>query len=281
MHGPHFWYATLSCLLGIVLNFTHCTSTRFPIKTRSIIHPLKNRVTDKFSAAVILLFASLLVTTLFGAISISLHYFFTSFFISENYFIILGVIFFISGVIELTPISILLPQKIVEYKGYGLAGAFKTGSKLMLFAIPCSLTILVCVVLFSFTLPYTLSATVFIGLGVGLALPYFIGILTPQLLDLFSRFNWEAQIKYLLALGLFYAGVYFGQVFISDKITFWLFKLVQFCAGIWFLYFLLRPYEKYNKVLAVFLGLLFLSAKISLVPTAKQDINLLPYSILD
>ena len=201
---------------GAILNIMPCVLPVLSIKLMSIIQHSNasiSRIRFSFFATIIGILTSFLILALL-AILISLTgnslgwglQFQNPYFLI---FLILVVMLFIAnllGIFEITfngVITTILDKKITqeEEKKNIFIPNFLSGILAVLLATPCSAPFLGSAISFALVQDYSIIFLMFLAIGFGFALPYFILIITPKLVYLMPKpGSWMVKIKQLMSI---------------------------------------------------------------------------------
>ena len=107
--------------------------------------------------------------------------------------------------------------KINKYLGHKNSGvAFFEGAFATLLATPCSAPFLGTAVSFALSSNFYMTLLIFVFLGFGMSLPYFIFILFPTLINILPKpGKWMNYLRYILGIGLISTAVWLSYVCIS------------------------------------------------------------------
>lgn len=220
---PSFMTALLSALLGgLILNLMPCVFPVLSLKAISL-----SKMSDKeqahaaasgfaYTAGVTLSFAliaAILMALKAGGAQIGWGFQLQNPVVVYSLSLLLFVIGLnLSGVFLLQGNFTGAGQKLAQQDG--LSGAFFTGVLATLVATPCTAPFMGVAMGFALTQPALLGLTVFIALGLGLALPYLLLTLAPPLRKLLPRPGaWMDTFKQFLAFPMYASAAWLIWVF--------------------------------------------------------------------
>lgn len=209
--------ALLAAVLGgLILNVMPCVLPVLGIKLMSIIKHHEShtsRIRFSFFATTLGIIFSFMVFAIFAVIiKFTGNIFNWGLQFQNPYFLIFLIIILLSfianmlGIFEVTPsqiISNLINKKISEKEEGGniFVSNFLSGVLAVLLATPCSAPFLGSAISFSITQSSGIIFLIFITMGLGLALPYLILIISPKLVYCLPKpGDWMIRIKQLMAI---------------------------------------------------------------------------------
>lgn len=151
-------------------------------------------------------------------------------------------------------------------------GNFLTGAFATLLATPCTAPFLITAVSFAFASSYLEIFIIFFFMGVGLAIPYLLIMLSPSLVKIFPKpGNWMKYVKIVLGLFLFATNIWIFTIFHNSKAGMTAAFLMLFCQVLLLIWLFASYKLKLNKtrtllatlymVVATFGVTLFISSK--------------------
>ncbi|MGP1271970.1 MAG: thioredoxin family protein [Phycisphaerales bacterium] len=259
----------LSAAGGFVLNLTPCVLPVIPIKVMTLTkHAGESRgravVLGVWMAAGVIAFWSVLAIPVLAVKGFTdPSQIFGIWYVTAG----IGLIIFVMSFGLLGMFNLTLPQRayMVNPKADSASGSFMFGVMTAVLGLPC----------FGFVigalLPQALVASsfavvaVFVSMGVGMALPYFVLSLRPELLSRVPKTGPASElVKQVMALLLMAAGVYFigsgliGLVlekpYLARVLHWWAAGLFVASAGLWLLYRTVRITRRPGRI--AFFGVL-------------------------
>lgn len=235
-------YITLIAILGgAILNIMPCVLPVLSIKIISIINHSKAPISRIRIAFIATIFGILFCFTLFAIIATAIKLAGNSFdwglqFQNPYFLISLFLIFiaFIANLLGLFEINFngflanFLNKRIneSEQKHRIIIPNFLSGILAVLLATPCSAPFLGTAITFALTQNITSIFVVFLAIGVGFSLPYFILLITPKLVYLFPKSGpWMFVVKKIMA-GFLMATLVWILYILMNNIGFFLAILV-------------------------------------------------------
>lgn len=220
---------------GLILNVMPCVLPVLGIKLMSVIKHKESKISRirfAFFSTILGILASFAVFAIFAIIiKFTGNIFNWGLQFQNPYFLIflitvlLGFIANMVGFFEITFdqfISNFLNKKISEKETGGnniFMPNFLSGVLAVLLATPCSAPFLGSAISFSITQSSSIIFLIFVMMGLGLALPYFILIISPKMVYLLPKpGNWMIRIKQLMA-GLLIATVIWLIYVLSNNVS--------------------------------------------------------------
>ncbi len=162
--------------------------------------------------------------------------------------------------------------------GQGLAGDFFTGVLSTILSTPCSAPFLGTALAFAFTAGPATILLVFGFVGLGLAAPFVLTALFPQLVAFLPRPGaWMEKLKYFLGLTLLVTVVWLSDVFLNlVDTTQWIWPLALFYVSVFFAFFFRARISK-----NLGLNALFFLLPLALVLGAVKNFPLKPLDRLE
>jgi thiol:disulfide interchange protein/DsbC/DsbD-like thiol-disulfide interchange protein len=145
----------------------------------------------------------------------------------------------------------------------GVWGDFLSGVLATILSTPCSAPFLGAALTFAFTSSNMVSIIIFLGVGVGLALPFLLTGIFPQLVGLLPKpGHWMEHLKKFLALSLILTTIWLMDVFSSQiSHTLPMIKLNTSLAFLFFFFYMRSKITKkwiYTSIFLLFsLGMIF------------------------
>ncbi|MGS1116537.1 protein-disulfide reductase DsbD family protein [Castellaniella sp. UC4442_H9] len=203
--------ALLAAGAGLLLNLTPCVLPAVPLKVRAVLREAGERPAVRWVSAAFFTAGSVLFFGVLGIATAVLQWRWGVLFQSRPLLIALSILLMALAVVNFTGRSLPLPNALVTLRGGRLLEPFFSGLVSALLSTPCTGPLLGGVLVFALTQPFANIIVIFVAIGLGLAAPYVILILCPDLLKRLPRAGaWTAVIQQsfgwlLLAAALFYA----------------------------------------------------------------------------
>jgi thiol:disulfide interchange protein DsbD len=158
----------------------------------------------------------------------------------------LGLLIAIMSVGLMGVFNITLPQAVyaVNPKADSAGGSFLFGIMTAVLGLPCFGFVAGSLLAAAATLPKIVTFAIFLGLGVGMALPYFVLALKPHWIKKIPRTGPASElIKQVMGLLLLAAGIFFigaglialvaAKPWIAKQLHVWIAALIALIAGLW------------------------------------------------
>lgn len=262
----------LAVLGGLLLNLTPCVLPIMPLKIMTIVQhagsPKRALYLGLWMAAGIIVFWTgiglpVILFSAFGDPSRLFGVWWVTFG--------LGLIICVLSVGLMGVFNITLPQVVyaVNPKADSATGSFLFGVMTAVLGLPCFGFVAGALLLAAATLPKFVTLMIFFGLGVGMAAPYLVFAIWPQLLKKIPRGGPAGDlVKQVMGLLLLAVGVYFigtalislvaNKPYMAKLLHLWAAAIVGAIAGLWLMYSGARIAKSgLAKVMAVVVGLLF------------------------
>ena len=137
--------------------------------------------------------------------------------------------------------------------------AFFEGAFATLLATPCSAPFLGTAVSFALSSNFYTTLLIFVFLGFGMSLPYFIFILFPTLINILPKpGKWMNYLKYILGIGLILTAVWLSYVYVSITGLSVFINSISALALFFLIFYKLYLIKKY-LILIILLGNIYIS----------------------
>lgn len=246
--GNIFVLALAAALGGLALNLTPCVLPVIPIKVLT----LTQHASSKSHALSLGLWMAFGVVAFWGVIGIPMAFISAGLDPSQFIFGIwwvtlgLGLVIALMGLGIMGLFSINLPQSVyaVEAKADSPLGSFLFGVLTGVLGLPCFGFVAAGLLAAAATLPAVAIMTIFLGLGVGMASPYLVLSIYPNLLRFIPRTGPASElVKQVMGLLLLAAAAFFvtagikalltERPYVAGSMTWWAVGFFVALAGIW------------------------------------------------
>ena len=209
---PLLGQGLLAVAAGVLLNLTPCVLPAIPLKIRAILNATGAEARQRFYAATAFLAGSVGLFAALGAFAASLRLRWGFLFQSRLFLALLILALLLAGLATFFDWTLALPQSLYRIRGGRHLEPFLAGLLTGVLASPCTGPFLGGVLAFGVTQPPPVVFTLFILIGLGLALPYILLLLWPALLPrLPAGGRWTLRVKELLAFILWAGAVFFAR----------------------------------------------------------------------
>lgn len=237
----------LAALGGFVLNLTPCVLPVLPLKVMAIVQhagsPKRTLLLGMWMAAgVIAFWVACAVPVLVLSSFADPSRIFGIWWVTLG----LGLLIAIMSVGLMGVFNITLPQAVyaVNPKADSAWGSFLFGIMTAVLGLPCFGFVAGSLLAAAATLPKIVTFAIFLGLGVGMALPYFVLALKPHWIKKIPRTGPASElIKQVMGLLLLAAGVFFigaglialvaAKPWIAKQLHVWIAAIIALVAGLW------------------------------------------------
>jgi len=227
-------YMALFALIGgAILNIMPCVLPVLSIKLISIINHLDakvSRIRFAFLSTILgILFCFLILASIAFALKFAGHAFGWGFQFQNNYFLIFLIIvlaIFAANLLGVFEINFdrffvnTINKKIDEASGKrkNFIANFLSGILAVLLATPCSAPFLGSAISFALTQNFSTIFIIFLLIGIGFSLPYFILLINPRIVYLLPKpGNWMLKVKKLMAFFLILTITWLGYTLIDQN----------------------------------------------------------------
>lgn len=237
----------LAAVGGFVLNLTPCVLPVLPLKVMAIVQhagsPQRTLYLGMWMAAgVIAFWVACAVPVLVLSSFADPSRIFGIWWVTLG----LGLLIAVMSVGLMGVFNITLPQAVyaVNPKADSAWGSFLFGIMTAVLGLPCFGFVAGSLLAAAATLPKIVTFAIFLGLGVGMALPYFVLALKPHWIKKIPRTGPASElIKQVMGLLLLAAGVFFigaglialvaAKPWIAKQLHVWIAALIALFAGLW------------------------------------------------
>ena len=251
-------YSLLALIAGTMLNLMPCVLPVMPFKIQAVLREIKSDLPSRILAGLALLAGSLGFFLLLGLLTMYLGLIWGEVFQSMYFLGALSVFLLFAGIATFANWSVRLPQILYHLPAHRYLGAALTGVLAGILSTPCSGPFLGSVLAFAVTQSPAQSMVVFLSIGLGLALPYFILLTWPGLMDRLSFSGpWVLQIKHVLAFTLLAGSVFFSSPLVPAMVTKTGWVALSTAIMLWAIYYIVKFHNKLQRVLTA--GLLVIA----------------------
>lgn len=240
-------FFALAALGGFVLNLTPCVLPVLPLKVMAIVQhagsPQRTLYLGMWMAAgVIAFWVACAVPVLVLSSFADPSRIFGIWWVTLG----LGLLIAVMSVGLMGVFNITLPQAVyaVNPKADSAWGSFLFGIMTAILGLPCFGFVAGSLLAAAATLPKIVTFAIFLGLGVGMALPYFVLALKPHWIKKIPRTGPASElIKQVMGLLLLAAGVFFigaglialvaSKPWMAKQLHLWTASLLALLAGLW------------------------------------------------
>lgn len=233
-----FWWALFFAFLGgAILNLMPCVLPVLVLKTNSLLH-LREKSSKLGKSLGLTILGILISFVVLAAVTAGLKYSGQQVgwgfqFQSPVFVSIMAIIIFLFALNLFGIFEIELPSKWSTKLG-GQSNAFFEGVFATLLATPCSAPFLGTALTYALTASYSTLFVFFVVMGLGLALPYLVLLLSPGLLKFLPRpGNWMNGLRRLLGYSLILAIFWLLYVVQQQTSVLFLFLIAGGLLGIW------------------------------------------------
>ncbi|WP_350357443.1 cytochrome c biogenesis protein CcdA [Paraburkholderia fungorum] len=204
--------AALAVVAGLLLNLTPCVLPAIPIKVRAILREAGGGLRARMLSASLFAAGSVLFFLVLGLATALLHLQWGVLFQSRVLLIALSALLLALALMNFRGKGLPIPAAVASIRGARFLEPFVSGLVGALLSTPCTGPLLGGVLVFALTQPTVNIVTIFVSIGVGLALPYVGLILRPELLKGLPRAGaWSDVIRQSFGWILLGAALFFAQ----------------------------------------------------------------------
>ncbi|MBW4035364.1 MAG: DUF255 domain-containing protein [Proteobacteria bacterium] len=224
----------LAVVSGLLLNLTPCVLPVIPLKIRTIIHHAGAAPGPRAEAAIVFATGTLLFFLTIGIATALLHWTWGALFRSPLTIAVLVVMMASFAAMILLDITMPVPGFAYRTGRGRLLEPFISGGLAAILSTPCTGPFLGSVLAFAITQPPSIVITIFMCVGIGLALPYVVILLRPSLLAYLPRAGeWSHRLHQALAFVLLAGAVFFAQSLVSPDFGLWLWRIWAIGLLLW------------------------------------------------
>lgn len=204
--------APLAVAAGVLLNLTPCVLPAIPIKVRAILREAGGGLGARLLSAGLFTAGSVLFFSILGLSTALLHLQWGVLFQSRILLIVLSALLLALAMMNFSGRGLPVPARAASMRGARFLEPFVSGLAGALLSTPCTGPLLGGVLVFALTQPVANIVTIFVSIGVGLALPYAGLILHPKLLQRLPRAGaWSDVVRRSFGWVLLGAALFFAQ----------------------------------------------------------------------
>lgn len=224
----------LAVVAGLLLNLTPCVLPAIPVKIRTIVHESGHEPGQRILAATAFTAGSLLFFLSLGIATAALHWTWGVLFQSRTFLILLIAFLGFFAFITFRDIGIPVSQFVQTMRGRRHLEPFLSGLFSALLATPCTGPFLGGVLAYAVTRPSPVIVSIFLAVGLGLALPYVVLLARPSLLERLPKAGpWSERVRQGLAFVLLAAAVFFVQALVPAAAGSWIWLGWLVLLGLW------------------------------------------------
>lgn len=213
----------LAAAAGVLLNLTPCVLPAIPLKIRAVLAHAGVARRQRFTAAAVFAGGTLVFFLAVGLATALLHWSWGRLFQSPPVLGVLVGALVVLAVLTYRDINIPVPGFAAKLGGAGYWEPFWSGALIALLASSCTGPFLGGVLAFTLTRPPVTVIAIFLAVGAGLAAPYVVLLLRPQLLERLPRAGaWSVRLRQALAFLLAAGAVFFVQSLVPQPFGRWL-----------------------------------------------------------
>ncbi len=213
----------LAAAAGVLLNLTPCVLPAIPLKVRAVLAHAGTSRRHRLISATVFMGGTLAFFLIIGLATALLHWTWGRLFQSPPVLGVLVAVLAVLAVLTYRDTSLPIPDFAARLGGTGYWEPFWSGALVALLATPCIGPFLGGVLAFALTRPPVTVIAIFLAVGVGLAAPYVVLLLRPQLLKHLPRAGaWSVRLRQALAFVLLAGAVFFAQSLVPQPFGRWL-----------------------------------------------------------
>lgn len=250
----------LAFVAGALLNLTPCVLPVIPVKIRTILRHAGSSPKNRSQAAVAFLAGTLLFFLLVGSASAMLHWTWGAAFQSRIVLVVLVAVLTGAGIMVFVDAPVPVPRVVHRVGGGRHFEPFSSGALAAVLATPCTGPFLGGVLAFAVTQPPIVVVGIFASIGLGLAGPYVIVLLRPDLLGHLPKSGeWSERLREGLAFLLLAGAVFFAQSLLPSSFAPWLWRIWAGLVVVWASIAVLRAHSLGPRIVALGLAAIFLA----------------------
>ncbi len=266
IYESYVYYIFIALLAGLILNVMPCVFPILSIKLMSVFSNNKNNTRVSFITTAIGIISSFV---LLGLIFLALQYLKFSIawgmqFQQPYFLIFITLVIFLFMMNMFGQFDIFLPAKLSNLKFFedsnnNYIKDYFNGFFATLMATPCSAPFVGTAITAAFTQSYIIGISIFLFMGIGMSLPYFLIASFPQLIKFIPKpGKWMLYVKYILGLLLLVTVLWLLNILLNFYNYYFLIVLIIF-----FLVLSYRqkiPFQKNLAIITIFIIILFTSS---------------------
>ena len=267
-----FLYSLMALMAGAMLNLMPCVLPVMPFKIQAVLREIKSDLAARILAALALMAGSLGFFLLLGLLTVYLGLVWGEVFQSRLFLGALSLFLLFAGIATFANWSVHLPQFLYRLPARRYMGAALTGILAGILSTPCAGPFLSSVLAFAVTRSPAESMVLFLSIGLGLALPYFILLTWPGLLNRLSFSGpWTLQIKHLLGFTLLGGAVFFSTPLVPTAMTTAGWLILSSAIVGWAVYYIVKLHNRTQRVFTA--GLLIIMAMVIAIATGTLNVT--------
>lgn len=268
---PLLIHLLAALLAGILLNLTPCVLPAIPIKIRTILRESGSTAGHRLIAALAFLGGTTTFFLALASLTAFLQWNWGTLFQSSVVIAVLVALLVGFAVITWLNVAIPVPAFAAHTRGHHYLEAYLSGLFSALLAAPCAGPFLGGVMVFAVAQPAMVIFLIFAAIGLGLAAPYVVLLLRPQLIERLPRSGpWSEAVRQGLALVLLAAAVFFAQSLIGRFVGQGLWWAWGALVGAWGLWQLRKDWASRSVAIVAMAGAAVLVQGAVVHPTEAQ-----------
>lgn len=271
----------LALAAGVALNLTPCVLPALPIKLRMITAAVGGAPSHRLLAGLAVLAGTWTFFALAALAVGGLGWNWGALFQNRGARLVLAFLLAGLGLLSLAGRGFTPPQRLYRLAGPGYAEPYLAGLLAALLSTPCTGPFLGGVLAYAVTQPASHILTIFLAIGLGLALPYLLLLAAPGLLARLPRAGaWSTRVHQALGLILLAGAVFFAAADLPATLTRVLWAGLTLLALTWIALVLWRGPDLKARAVPLVLAVLVVPVipLISGQPAPEQTLAWQPFS---
>ena len=252
-----FWIeAGLAMAAGALLNLTPCVLAAVPIKVRTILREAGDAAGSRVQLAVLFTLGSVSLFAALGLLTALAHLQWGVLF--QSRWVLSGLVLMLAllAVAGFSGHSLPIPGGLAQLGGTRYFEPFASGMAGGILSTPCTGPLLGGVLVFALTRPTLDIVTLFVAIGLRMALPYVLLLLHPSWLQRMPRAGaWTEVVRCSFGWLLLAAALFFVQSLLPGWLgnALWLAWLAA--LALWVVFVAMRAHDRRSRWAAVFAAL--------------------------
>ena len=255
--NPSFWIETgLAMSAGALLNLTPCVLPAVPIKVRTILREAGDTAGSRALSATLFTLGSVSFFAALGLLTALAHLQWGVLFQSRWVLTGLVLILVLLAAASFSRRSLPIPGALAQLGGARYFEPFASGMAGGILSTPCTGPLLGGVLVFALTRPTLDIVTLFVAIGLGMAMPYVLLLLHPSWLQRLPRAGaWTEVVRHSFGWLLLAAALFFVQSLLSGWLgnALWLVWLAA--LALWVVFVAIRARDQRSRWAAVLAAL--------------------------
>lgn len=248
-----FWIeAALAMAAGALLNLTPCVLPAVPIKVRTILREAGDSGGSRVLSATLFTLGSVSFFAALGLLTAFAHLQWGVLF--QSRWVLAGLVLILSllAATSFSGRSLPIPGGLAQLGGARYFEPFASGMAGGILSTPCTGPLLGGVLVFALTRPTVDIVTLFVAIGLGMALPYVLLLLRPSWLQRLPRASaWTEVVRHSFGWLLLAAAVFFVQSLLPEWLGNALWVAWVVALALWALLVALRARDRRSRWAAV------------------------------